>query len=366
MSAKEDTASLMLAVEIRYPWRMIGEVIGNYRVTARLGVGETGTVYRAEHTVIGRHVAIKFLAPELSSNDRLMSAFFDELRTVTSIQHPSVIELFDFGYHNGAPYMVMEYLEYQTLAAHIQHGGPMRVSLVLDIARQVTGALEAAHRAGVVHKDLKPDNIVLVPDSAVPGGERVKLLDFGMAVLLTDSDPGARLHRQGAELPRYMAPEQLDGSLGGPDHRVDLYALGCILFEMLAGQPRFAVESSTELASFHLHGEPPWLKPLVPDVPSTLEAVVRTLLARKPQDRFASATELLEAFAIMESSAAGGAHFTEFPEEPVSISFIQPEPVKSVPLSAGNEPQRGRMRLVVLSILLLACVALAIGLLVLQ
>src|SRR5262249_28369738 len=172
---------------------MDGMTIGQYRVTGLIGRGGMGAVYAAEHALLGRPAAIKVLLPELSQKQDVVTRFFNEARAATAIRHPGIIEIYDFGWTpDGAAFIVMERLEGDTLgrrSARLR----LRWSAVLAIARQIAGALGAAHAKGIVHRDLKPDNVFLVPDPEVPGGERIKLLDFGIAKLAVDSSSSSNV-----------------------------------------------------------------------------------------------------------------------------------------------------------------------------
>lgn len=293
---------------------MIGEAIGNHQVTARLGEGVTGTVYKARHTVIGRHVAIKILRPEYSSDPDLVARFFDVLRTVSGVEHPSIVAIFDFGYYRENAYVVMEYLEYETLEARVRRDGRMRNSFAVEIVRQVTDALDVVHRAGVLHEDLKADNIVLIPDPAVPGGERAKLLDFGLATLLGDPGTAARKVRDEAELPLHTAPEQLAGP-DAVDQRADLYSVGSVWYEMICGRPPFVSRDIIELVPQVLQDLPPSPRSLVPTVPAEVEEVVLRLLAKSPAERYPSAEALAEALDELQG---------DFMDDISSISTIRP------------------------------------------
>ncbi|TMQ19215.1 MAG: serine/threonine protein kinase [Deltaproteobacteria bacterium] len=192
---------------------MGGAMIGQYRVTGVIGRGGMGAVYAGEHTLLGRPAAIKVLLPELSQKQDVVTRFFNEARAATAIRHPGIIEIYDFGWTSeGAAFIVMEHLEGDTLARRSARS-PFRWPAVLAIARQIAGALGAAHAKGIVHRDLKPDNVFLVPDPEVPGGERIKLLDFGIAKLAVDSTTTVNVTKTGAVMgtPTYMAPEQCRG-----------------------------------------------------------------------------------------------------------------------------------------------------------
>lgn len=152
-----------------------------------------GAVYVAEHALIGRQAAIKVLQREMSHRQDLVTRFFNEARAATAVKHPGIVEIYDFGYHtDGSAYIVMEYLEGETLAARLRRTGSLPAARAAALGRQVAGALGAAHAKGIIHRDLKPDNIFIVRDPDIPDGERTKILDFGIAKLAGDDQPGAR------------------------------------------------------------------------------------------------------------------------------------------------------------------------------
>jgi serine/threonine protein kinase len=162
---------------------MIGTTLGSYRIVRELGMGGMGVVYYAEHPMLGKRVAIKLLRTELSRNQEVVGRFFNEAKAVTTINHPGLVDIYDFGYTNdGSAYIVMEFLEGESLAARLRRERPT-VDVVIALARQLAGALGAAHARGIVHRDLKPDNIYLTPDPDVALGIRAKVLDFGIAKL---------------------------------------------------------------------------------------------------------------------------------------------------------------------------------------
>jgi hypothetical protein len=268
--------------------------LGQYRITGSIGLGGMGAVYRAEHTLLGRAAAVKVLLPELSQNQEMVTRFFNEARAAAAIQHPNIVEIYDFGWDtDGSAYLVMEYLQGESLAARLARGR-MAVTAVMTIARQIAGALAAAHQRNIVHRDLKPDNIFLVPDLDVSGGDRIKLLDFGIAKLLDDSAQG-RMTRPGAILgtPAYMAPEQVRG--GAIDHRADLYSLGCIMFELCTGRPPFLGRNVSDVLVAQVHTPPPTVSSLVADVPLELEMVIQQLLAKDLAHRMPSAEAVVQA-----------------------------------------------------------------------
>jgi serine/threonine-protein kinase len=272
---------------------MDGTTIGQYRVTGLIGRGGMGAVYAAQHTLLGRSAAIKVLLPEFSQKQDIVTRFFNEARAATSIRHPGIIEIYDFGWTpTGAAFIVMEHLEGETLARRASRVR-LRWPAVLSIARQIAGALAAAHAKGIVHRDLKPDNVFLVPDPEVSGGERIKLLDFGIAKL---ADPSlSNMTSTGTLMgtPTYMAPEQCRGV--AIDHRVDLYALGCVIYELCCGRPPFIGEGTGDLLTAHIHLSVTPMAVHNPEVPLAVEQLVQHLLTKAPADRVPSAEELIRA-----------------------------------------------------------------------
>jgi eukaryotic-like serine/threonine-protein kinase len=275
---------------------MLGTTVGQYRIAQKLGAGGMGVVYLAEHTLLGRPAAVKMLLPDLSRNREVVTRFFNEARAATAIRHPGIVEIYDFGFDTeGAAYIVMEFLRGESLATRAKRGR-LPYANALFITRQVAGALAAAHAAGIVHRDLKPDNVFLVPDPDVPGGERIKLLDFGIAKLAGDQLPGMEQMTQTGALmgtPRYMSPEQCRGV--AVDHRSDLYSLGCMLFELCTGRGPFVGEGVGDVLSAHIHLAPPLLSSMARDVPPPLEHLVQRLLVKDPAQRIATAAEVVHA-----------------------------------------------------------------------
>ena len=264
-----------------------------------------GAVYAAVHTLLGRRAAVKVLLPDLSRKQDLVQRFFNEARAASAIKHPGIVDVYDYGYAgDGTAYIVMELLEGETLAARLKAGGRMAIPQAVVLVRQVANALAAAHAGGIVHRDLKPDNIYLVKDPEVIGGERVKLLDFGIAKLATEIQGGTSRTVTGAILgtPHYMSPEQCEGARE-VDARSDLYSLGCMLFQMVAGVLPFDSPGVGGLIGMHLHVPPPLLRAKCPWASIELEAVVARLLAKNPDDRYASAEALSATLAVPAVSA---------------------------------------------------------------
>ncbi len=283
--------------ENRYCGAVIGQRFGNYRALSLLGEGGMGAVYLAEHPEIGRRVAIKVLRAELTKDASLLQRFLNEARAANAIRHPNIIEILDSGTTaEGTPYLVMELLEGEVLSERIQRLGHLPVGEALELAYQAASALSAAHEKGIIHRDLKPDNLFIVGDPDGGARERIKVLDFGIAKLQTFPNASGMQTRTGTLMgtPVYMSPEQCLGTRV-VDARSDIYALGVIMFEMLAGRPPFLSEGFGELVNMHLNVQPPSLAQLQPAIPEPVARLVHRALEKKPQARPQSASELQRA-----------------------------------------------------------------------
>ena len=289
---------------------MIGTSVGNFRVIRKLGQGGMGEVLLAEHKDIQTKVAIKMLLPHISADKQHVQRFFNEAVAVSRIKHAGITKIFDVGFlPDGTAYLVMELLEGESLAHRIERAGRLTFDQASDIARQITSVLEATHAEGVIHRDLKPDNIFLVSDAELASGERVKILDFGIAKLGTSG-----MTQTGGAMgtPTYMSPEQWKNATK-VDGRADLYSLRCLVFEMVTGRPPFLAESIGELCNLHLNEPPPAARSLVPDLPPTLDAFVTRLLAKDFQQR-PSARETKAVFSQLASDFRGVAAETMLPD----------------------------------------------------
>jgi serine/threonine protein kinase len=255
---------------------MLGATVGNFRITSRLGQGGMGTVFLAEHMSIKTKVAIKVLLPHISANTEHVQRFFNEAVAVSRIKHSGIAKIFDVGFlPDRQAYLVMEFLDGETLTSRIMRSGRLSAGSVGEIGRQVANILEATHHAQIIHRDLKPDNVFLVSDAEMESGERVKILDFGIAKLggagLTGTSGGSM------GTPGYMAPEQWQDSKT-VDWRADAYSLGCLAFEMATGRPPFVVQSIAEACTKHLNETPVPVRSLAPELPVELEHLVARLL----------------------------------------------------------------------------------------
>jgi serine/threonine-protein kinase len=279
---------------------MIGQTVGGYVILDRIGAGGMGEVYLGEHRRLERRAAIKFLLPGLSKDAGLVARFFNEARALSRIQHPGIVDVFDCDVFEDRAFIVMEYLQGESLAAVVDRVGgigddPNSVAAVIG---QIANALAAAHAKGIIHRDLKPENIFLALGRQMPFG--VKILDFGIAKLAEDNFGETSHTRPGSLLgtPSYMAPEQCRG-VSGIDHRVDVYALGCITFELLAGRKVFEMEAPGDLIVAHIQTQAPRLAACVPGVPAALDDLVARMLAKNPADRPQSMEEVISTLAAM-------------------------------------------------------------------
>jgi serine/threonine protein kinase len=259
---------------------VLGATVGNFVIVARLGKGGMGEVWLAEHATIKTRVAIKLLTAEVSTDTHQVQRFFNEAVAVGKIRHAGIGKIFDVGFHeSGQAYLVMEYLEGESLAKRIRRAGRLSIGQVADLGRQIASVLDATHAAGITHRDLKPDNIFLVKDSELATGVRVKLLDFGIAKLSNLGMTATSVGVMGT--PLYMSPEQWR-NVSKVDPRADVYSLGCVAFEMACGRPPFLAESMGEACAKHMTDLPPPARSIVPELPEMFDLLVARLLEKDP------------------------------------------------------------------------------------
>ena len=272
----------------------IGTIISErYRVLRKLGEGGMGVVYLAEHILIEKKVALKILGEDFARKADLVARFMQEAKAASRIGHENIVDISDFGQTaSGSVFFAMEHLEGSDLATAIREDGPMAFSRVLPIVQQICRALAAAHGKGIIHRDMKPENVFIITKNGKP--DFVKILDFGIAKMSALDEPNERLTRTGMIFgtPEYMSPEQARGDR--PDHRVDVYALGCIIYEMLTGDVPFHAETFMGVLTKHMFETPEPLGTHVP-VPSDVEALVMRALAKNRDERFQSMRELADA-----------------------------------------------------------------------
>lgn len=289
-----------------------GTRLGPYEILSAVGAGGMGEVYRAKDTRLDRTVAIKVLPAHLSSNPDLRQRFEREARAVSSLNHPHICTLYDVGHQEGIDYLVMEFLEGETVADRLKKGS-LPSELVLRYGIEISNALDKAHKQGIVHRDLKPGNIMLTKSGA-------KLLDFGLArfqppsaeavmsgvsALATEAHKNHTAEGTIVGTFQYMAPEQLEGKEADP--RTDIFAFGVVLYEMITGQKAFAGKSQASLIAAILEKDPPPISSLQPMTPPALDRVVKTCLAKDPDDRWQSAHDLMSELKwIREGSSQAG------------------------------------------------------------
>jgi serine/threonine-protein kinase len=318
---------------------VLGTRIGNYTLSAKLGEGGMGTVYLAEHAALGRRAAVKVLLPALSAESEPVARFFTEARAVAAVHHPSIVEIYDFGHlPDGSAYIVMELLTGESLAARRRRFGRLDGRRALALTRQLAGALGAAHDAGIVHRDLKPDNVFIVPDPEVPGGERIKILDFGVAKLASPvSDVSQTQTGSVLGTPIYMSPEQCRNA-AEIDGRADLYSLGCVLYELVCGRPPFTVDSVGDLIAHHLYFEPPSPRSCDAEISEGLERLILGLLRKEPGERPQTARAVIDAIDLLlpDVADAPGAAMGAVPEVMRGPAPSQPVPMAAVSLSKAT------------------------------
>jgi len=293
----------------------VGKSLGNYKVVSAIGAGGMGEVYRARDTKLGRDVAIKVLPASLSESAERLNRFEQEAQAAGALNHPNILVIHHIGIHDGAPYIVSELLEGETLRERMG-GAALPQRKAIDYALQIAKRLAAAHEKGIVHRDIKPDNIFITHDG------RVKILDFGLAKLTSatdgnqsqtevptrkvNTDPGTVMGTMG-----YMSPEQLKGQAA--DHRSDIFSFGAILYEMLSGSRAFRGDSMAETMSAILREDPPDLSETNKTVSPALERVVRHCLEKNPAERFHSARDLAFAIESLSGSAISSGQTATMP-----------------------------------------------------
>ncbi|HUG91336.1 MAG TPA: serine/threonine-protein kinase [Planctomycetaceae bacterium] len=276
--------------------------LGHYELQRPLGSGGMGEVYLAEHALLRRPCAVKLIRPERCGNPNDLRRFEREVRTTATLTHPNTIQIFDYGHaEDGTFYYVMEYLPGLTLEQLVSRHGPLPPARAVYFLRQVCGALREAHSVGLVHRDLKPGNIMICER----GGQHdvAKLLDFGLVQTLAPAEGAERLTQDGAitGTPAWMSPEQAAG-LDGLDGRSDIYSLGCVAYFLLTGRPPFADGSPVKVLAAHLYEPVVSLSTHRPEVPGDLEAVVLRCLAKKPDERYPDAVSLDQALSACDEA----------------------------------------------------------------
>jgi eukaryotic-like serine/threonine-protein kinase len=254
-----------------------------YKLLGQLGQGGMAVVYKAQDLSLGRLVAIKMLRQSLIHDEDFLARFQQEARAAANLAHPNIVTVHDFGHHEERYYIVMEYIEGKDLKTLIKEGAPFTPERALDLTIQVCAGLGYAHRAGLIHCDVKPQNVLVTADG------RVKITDFGIARALATLRPGETTDVVWGS-PQYYSPEQAAGE--HPSPASDVYSIGIVMYEMLAGRLPFVASNQQALTLMHLREEPPRLSVFNPAVPETLERIIHKVLAKEPSARYRTADHL--------------------------------------------------------------------------
>jgi serine/threonine-protein kinase len=325
-----DVEALTLALS-QGDMALVGHVLADkYELEALIGRGGMGVVYRGRHQLLDRPVAVKLLRPQFLSDDRAVQRFLREAQAMARVEHPNAVTIHDFGLMaNGAAYLVMEFIEGETLRTVLGRAKRLPLADAVAIAQQICDAVEAAHRQGIVHRDLKPENIMF---KRAEEGAVVKVVDFGLAKLLDgiSGAPGEAITSSHDLFgtPAYMAPEHYEGEV--IDARADVYAIGVMLYEMISGAPPFqgTVQS---IMSGHLFKEPPPLAESIEESHPAVEAVIRRALEKVPSARFETPAELAAALREAASAALG--------YETVAVPDLRAKPIVTGSLASETGPQ---------------------------
>jgi len=309
----------------------IGKQLGQYEIIAEIGRGGMAVVYKAWQPALGRHVAIKVLAPQLAADQAFVARFRREAKSAAQLNHPNIVTIHDVGQEGQTHFIVMAYLDGQSLYNLLKATGPLPLARAVHITAQIASALDYAHQRGYVHRDIKPANIVVRPD------DHATLTDFG----IVKAASGTSLTQTGTMVgtPQYMAPEQIQGAQ--VDHRADVYSLGIVCYEMLTGAPPFIGDTAAVLYA-QAHKPPPPLQ--LPDLPAFVQGVLDQALTKDPDQRFASAGAMaadLQATSLIET-LPGGTHAAT-PTAPAGVASVPaPESTASTAaaLAPASAPQR--------------------------
>src|SRR5882672_6575356 len=314
---------------------LIGLVLSDrYRIIRKLGEGGMGAVYQAEHALIEKRIALKVLFPELSRRTDLVARFLQEAKSASRIGHENVIDISDFGQSpEGLVYIAMEFLDGNDLGHLIKTEGPQPWARARPILMQIAKALRAAHEHGIIHRDMKPENVFLIQREGGP--DFVKVLDFGIAKSVNEDDGGPRLTQAGMIFgtPEYMSPEQAQGQM--PDHRVDVYALGCVMYHLLTGSVPFTADNFMGILTKHMLEPvpPPRRRNPAAGIPSDVEAVCMRALEKDRDKRWQD----MDAF----YRALGGAGGEPFEASGV---YVPGAPGMRYPVLAQANPKVREMR----------------------
>jgi serine/threonine protein kinase len=305
----------------------LGTVIAGYRIEERIGRGGMGVVYRAQHLNLQRRAAIKIIAPDLAESEGFRERFTREARIAAALQHPNIVTVYDAGEIDGMLYLAMQFIRGEDLAAILRRDGRLRPYRAIDVCRQVASALDAAHAMGLIHRDVKPANVLIE-------GRNAFLTDFG---LTKQTGTHTQLTRAGDMVGtiHYVAPEQIEGRRVSA--RSDVYSLGCLLYHCLSGQVPFAHETDVAVIYAHLSEQPPKLSELRPELPEGLDAIMSKALDKSPDRRFPSCGDMISA-ARAVIDAAGPLSET-IPPRPSQVAAHAPTPEIRDAAEAARRPR---------------------------
>ncbi len=329
---------------------LTGRTLGDFRILRRIGSGGMGQVYLAEQLSLKRKVALKTLKASLASNPTARQRFKFEAENVARVAHANIVQVYATGETDGIPYIALEYVEGRNLRDHLARKGPPDLLVALSIMRQVAAALQRASELGLIHRDIKPDNILLTRK-----GE-AKVTDFGLARILADDQPAVNLTASGVTMgtPLYMSPEQVEAR--PVDARTDIYSFGVTCYHLLAGQPPYTGTNAFEVALQHVRGEPIRLSQLRPDLPEPLVALVHKMMAKEPAQRYQTCREILRDLARIRESMSGSTVI-----EPLDDIGSRSDPGTMVPLPVGTQPMPSATRASLRWLLFLLALLLAAG-----
>lgn len=291
---------------------LVNTQLGQYQILEKLGQGGMATVFKAHEQSLNRVVALKILHPSLAENEEYIKRFTREAQSAAKLNHPNIVHVYAIGEDKGHHYFAMELIKGESLADMKRHSQKISIEQALSITRQIACGLQAAHEAGLVHRDIKPSNIMVLADGTV------KVADFGIAMV---GGGATKLTMDGAVIgtPEYLSPEQCEGRT--IDGRSDIYSLGVTLYELLAGKTPYQADTPVGMLMKIVKGEYPPLGAIVPDIPADVEALVKRMMAQKPEQRFSSCLELIAAIETIKPQARTA---TPGAQEPL-LTMVDPQ-----------------------------------------